>query len=137
METKHRLALQARLAALPDLAGVIVGWYPVSPDAPAPLVILRAISEQRGASHAGDDGIREARVQIDAFSADDVAAQSIREAITNSLHGIAEPLTCGGPAVLSCFDDGSFEDYDEAARLFSAGRYFVFQYASFPDQYPT
>jgi hypothetical protein len=137
METKHRIALQRRLAALPDLAGVIVGWQPVSPDAPAPLAILRAISDQRGASHAGDDGIREARVQIDAYAADDYTAQGIRDAITDSLHGIAEPLTPDGPAVLSCLDDGSFEDFDEVARLTRASRYFVFQYASFSGQYPT
>lgn len=140
MDNKHRLALQARLAALPELAGVAVVWQPANPNTPAPLVILRCISDQREAAHSGDTGIRNARIQVDAYAdayaVDDGNAQSIRDSITNDLHGFSGELTGGGPIFDSCFDDGAFDEFDEAAGLVRASRDFVIQYHPFLTQYP-
>lgn len=131
MSPAHRLAIAERLSALTALEGVTVIWQPAHPNQPAPLLILRLITDRRGLSHAGDDGLRDARIQADAYASTDDVAQEIREAVLADLHGFSGELTDGGPRLESCAHDGSFDDFEEPEGLVRAGCEFVIQYSPF------
>lgn len=134
MDAAHRLALAQRLAALPALAGVAVVWQPAHANQAAPLLVLRLVSDRRGLAHDGDDGLRDARVQLDAYAATDAEAQAIRQIVLDDLHGLSGELTAGGPALESCAHDASFDDFDEPTGLIRAGVELVVQYLPFPPQ---
>jgi hypothetical protein len=131
MSPAHRVALAERLAALAALDGVAVVWQPAHPNQSAPLLILRLVSDRRGICHAGDDGMREARIQADSYAGTDAVAQAIREAVIDDLHGLADELTEDGPRFDSCAHDNSFDDRDEASGLIRAACEFLIQYPPF------
>lgn len=128
MDAALRTALAQRLAALPELAAAAVVWQPAHHNQAAPLVVLRLVTDRRGLAHDGDDGLRDARIQIDAYAAADAEAQTMRQAALDDLHGFSGALSAGGPALESCAHENSFDDYDEPTGLVRAGAELLLQY---------
>lgn len=130
MHAALRTQLVARLQALPALASAsaVVLWQPSHPNQGAPLVVLRLVSDQRGASHAGSDGLGNARVQVDVYATQAADAVALRDAILGDLHGFAGRVVTDGERIASCFHDSSLEDYDVPARLFRSSCDLLVQY---------
>lgn len=87
MHSTARTNLADYLAALPALVGVGVHWRRAPLNAPAPLVVLNVISDQRGNTHGGADGLAVSLVQVDAYAPDYYAVETIRAAVLDSLNG--------------------------------------------------
>jgi hypothetical protein len=132
MEAAHRTALAERLAALAALSGVAVVWQPAHINQAAPLLVLRLVTDRRGIAHDGDDILRDARIQLDAYAATDAIAQGIRDAVLDDLHAFSGALTANGPRLESCQHDSSFDDFDEPTGLVRAGCELIIQYVPFP-----
>jgi hypothetical protein len=131
MDADHRTALAERLAALPAFSGVAVVWQPAHINQAAPLLVLRLVSDRRGIAHDGDDGLRDARLQLDAYAATDADAQAIRAVVLEDLHAFSGPLTTGGPELEYCTHENSFDDFDEPTGLVRAGAELLVQYHPF------
>jgi hypothetical protein len=71
----------------PALAGAPLSWTTLPQDCPTPAARLTLISDQRGASHAGVDGLSEATVQLDIFGDDAEQCQALRDAALAAAHG--------------------------------------------------
>lgn len=72
----------------PAASGAAVNWSILPINQPLPAIRLTIISDIRGASHAGADGLSEAIVQCDVFGDDPAEIQGIRDAIVTALHGL-------------------------------------------------
>ena len=91
----------------PAAEGAPIWWTALPQDCPTPAVRLTLVSDLRGASHAGSDGLAEAVVQVDVFGDDAGQCQAIRDAILTAAHGVrSAPFD----AILH---DSSREDVDE------------------------
>jgi len=110
MRIDHRNALRDRLILLPELSGRVVDWSALRQNAVLPAVRLVCISDLIGASHQGSDKRSESIIQVDVFADDPNAAQEIRQAILDDLHGFKGTIS---DAVFDAIlDDGSRDAVD-------------------------
>lgn len=89
MHATARTDLADHLAALPALVGVgaSVHWRRAPLNSSTPVVVLNVISDQRGNTHGGADGLAESLVQVDAYAADYYAVEALRAAVIDELNG--------------------------------------------------
>jgi hypothetical protein len=115
MHATARTDLAEHLAALPALAGVgaSVHWRRAPLNSATPVVVLNVISDLRGNTHGGADGLAESLVQVDAYAADYYAVESLRAAVLDELNGFRGVI--GTTVFDAILHDASRDDEPEPA----------------------
>ncbi len=115
MHATARSDLADHLAALPALVsvGASVHWRRAPQDAPTPVIVLNVISDQRGNTHGGADGLAVSLVQIDAYAADYYAVETLRAAVLDALNGFRGVI--GTTVFDAILHDASRDDEPEPA----------------------
>ena len=111
------------LATLPNARLHYTG---APPGTEKPYGTLRIISSPRGDTHAGDDGLTEARVQIDWFGETDTEVESLfreTQAAMKDFVGVRSGVT-----VSRCHLDDEADDYEHETSLFHKSFDYLLQY---------
>lgn len=82
--------LRARLLASGPVTAICsdrVNWGAHPQGQPLPALVLAIVSDARGLTYSGPDGLHQARVQIDAYAPGYMAAKSLARAVRAALEG--------------------------------------------------
>ena len=106
--------------AIKDLVGFNVDWDVSAQGAVGPRIILHLVSEQREYTFQGDDGLRDALVQIDCRANTALERRQLVEAVDNFLSGYRG--TFHGVSFRGAFKAGKRTrfDMDGGTRWFQA-----------------
>lgn len=118
----------------PDLYRIYPGVLPQGITLPS--IVQNLISEVMGYIMQGDDGLMQARIQVDAWALTQDLAVSLASKVYDKLSGFSGTVTYGSNSpqdsvvVRAIFHDQGRDDYDSASKMYVRRRDYLIWYAA-------
>lgn len=96
------------------------------PGTESPYGVLTIVSSPRSDTHEGDDGLTEARVQIDWFAETDTEVESLFQETQTAMKNFVGVRS--GVAVSRCHLDDEADNYEHETSLFHKSLDYLIQY---------